>query len=172
MGCPSSPPFANLYLAYDEHHSSLHSYNLRHPITSPLFVLLVIHRYMDDLDILTASQPSNTNIHNTIITTIQHHTYDQQHKQLRLVIMDTDTFLDSHVIVHNNNKPVKLTYNNKNHDIITSNTQTIGRFHHASTPSHITHKLSGPHAILIKTLDYTSNTPDIILPVITIIHEL
>jgi hypothetical protein len=172
MGCPTSPPFANLYLAYDEHISSLHSYNLRHPITSHLFVLLVIHRYMDDLDILTASLPSNTNIHKTIITTLQNHTYDQQHKQLRLVIMDTDTFLDSHVIVYNNNKSVKLTYNNKNHDIITSKTQTVGRFHHATTPSHITHKLSGPHAILIKSHDYTSHTHDIMLPAMTIIHEL
>ena len=77
-----------------------------------------------------------------------------------------------HVIVYNNNKPIKLTYNSKNHDIITSKTQTVGRFHHATTPSHITHKLSGPHATLIKSHDYTSHTPDIILPAITIIHEL
>lgn len=127
---------------------------------------------MDDINVLSASLPSNTTSHTYIIDRLKNNTYDQTHKNLSLKPTDEHTFLDSHIVISNDSQSVKITYNNKNHTIIQTNTQSVGRFHHRLAPSHLTHKLSAAQTIFIKIHDFTTHLIDFPLPCFSLIHEL
>jgi hypothetical protein len=140
------------------------------PRTHSILVLLL--RYMDDLAALIASPSSLAYVHPYIAKFIQHRTYDQKHKKLTLKLQPDNNFLDSHIVIFNNDKNVKINYNNKNTSCIETNHQTIGRFHDFDTASHFSHKISAPHAILTRIYDYTTNPFDMLLPAIALVHEL
>jgi hypothetical protein len=102
---------------------------------------------------------------------IQNHLYDQTHKLLTLKPQSTTKFLDTRITLHNNNKNVKIIYDNKNEDFHDTLTQNIGRYHHLSAPSLLTHKLSAAQSTLIRIHDYTTTTTDMIIPTLQILHE-
>ena len=57
-------------------------------------------------------------------------------------------------------------------DSLSTHHQNIGRFHHFLTPSHTSHKISAPLAILIRIFDFSSKPIDIIPPTIALFYEL
>ena len=127
---------------------------------------------MDDITSLVATPHPDTNLHLHIFDLIENHTYDNQFKNLLVKPQNDNCFLDSFIVIYNNQQSVAITYNNKNASIIDSNNQTVGRFHHIKAPSLITHKLSAAQAILIKIHDFTTFNFDMIFPICSLIHEL
>jgi len=168
MGCPTSPPLANLYISIDEHDSPIHNYSLSFYV--PVLILLL--RYMDDANILIATAPHHLWLHSRILNLIQHNLWDTKHRKLLAVPQPDTNFLDATFILYNNSQNVKIIYNNKNQSCISTNRQSVGRFHHFLAPSHIKHKLSAPHAIFIKIHDFSTFPHDMLQPCIALAHEL
>lgn len=89
---------------------------------------------MDDISVLIATTKTNLQLHNFIYNLIENETYDKDHKNLIIKPQPGNVFLDTTIVIFNNNQSVKIIYNNKNHDCIYNHYQTVGRFHHAHAP--------------------------------------
>ena len=111
-------------------------------------------------------------LHAFIDNIIEHLTYDQDNKRLLIIPQPNFNFLDSTTIISPNRLNVKIVYNNKNGSIIHTNTQVVGRFHHALAPSQMRHKLSAAHSIFTKIFDFTTSPLDMIPPSICLAYEL
>ena len=127
---------------------------------------------MDDILCIVSTSPQHKHHHTTIHNYLQHHLYDQEHKQLVIIPQLDLNFLDATIIISQDQTAIKITYNNKNQSCIDTNIQKVGRFHHANTPSHISHKLSAAQTIFIKIFDFTTHPQDTLLPSIALTHEL
>jgi hypothetical protein len=127
---------------------------------------------MDDITCIVSTHHRHLPFHKTIHNYIQNDIYDQDHKKL-IIIPQTDlNFLDATIIISQDNTDISIIYNNKNKNCILTHEQTIGRFHHATTPSHISHKLSAAQTIFVKIFDFTSYPLDMLLPAATLTYEL
>jgi hypothetical protein len=169
MGCPTSPPLANLYLAHDEHYnSSLHTISLSSPVPG----IILIFRYMDDINTLIATPSPSSTLHSSIPELIKSNLYDTTHKNLSLKTQPDTNFLDCTIIIHNNSHNVKIIYNNKNSRCLYTDVQDIGRFHHASSPSPISQKIAAAQTIFVKIFDFTTSPIDMTLPSLALCREL
>ena len=127
---------------------------------------------MDDLNRLAATAPSDIHMHSDIDNYIEHKLYDQDHHFLTVKPQDDTNFLDATNVIDDTRTSVKLVYNNKNFSCVTTNTQTVGRFHDAHAPSPIQFKMSAAHCILIKISDFTTFPLDMVENAIALCHEL
>jgi hypothetical protein len=127
---------------------------------------------MDDILCILSTLRNNRHLHTTIHHYIEHLLYDQENKKLLIIPQPDLNFLDSSIIIFNTNSNIKTIYNNKNNNCITTNIQSVGRFHHNTTPSHHSHKISAAQTIFIKIFDFTSHTIDMLTPSIILTHEL
>ena len=76
--------------------------------------------------------------------------HDIKDKNLILVPNNTTKYLDTDIILYNNNKNVKLIYHNKNSNIIKDDYQQVGRFVNALDFMHIKMKINTLANILVR----------------------
>jgi len=126
---------------------------------------------MDDVMCLIAVKQSNDKLF--IITAfqnyIQHRLYDQEHSLLTLKKQNTDKYLDTQIIIYNNEHSIKIIYNNKNNDLSRTLTQSIGRYHNCSAPSLMQHKISAALSTIVRIYDFTTFESDMIKPTLQIL---
>ena len=133
-------------------------------------------RCADDILRIILTKSEHHNAINIIDNIIEHNLYENNltHKNLE-IIPDKNTsnkYLDSDIIIYNNNKNIKLIYHNKNQDILQNTEQKIGRFYHKHTNVSKRTQRSGPLAIFIRIYDYTSFKIDMIKPIMEVCAEL
>jgi len=154
MGDPLSPPLAQLFVSFDEHHQcALNIYansNIVHRYQK---------RYMDDIIcvLLTSSHnPYFVNLY-TLFMMYRCFEHDLPTKFLELVqSKDGNKFLDADVLVSRGNTRIKIVYHNKNASILFTNEQEIGRFHEKHACSPIRVKINSIANILARAHRFTS----------------
>ena len=168
MGDPLSPPLAILYVAFDEHH-----YQLPQQLVSK-DIKIFITRYIDDMQCLLATRTNHTQ-HATHINHIMcNEVYEQNQQQKFLTIIQTfdGKFLHSDFIIYNKHTSIKMIFHNKNHNILETLTQEIGRFAHHHDHTHHTHKANALLAMYILVFDYTTHIQDMVTPIMNIGFEV
>ena len=169
MGDPFSPPLAILYVAFDEHHFQL-------PLQlSPInHVHILICRYLDDMQCFLATRSNHTQHLTHLMQVMQNNVYEQHQQQKYLTIIQTfdGKFLHADFIIHNNNKAIKMVFHNKNHDILDTHTQNVGRFAGFHDHTHYNHKTNALLALFVLVFDYTTYTIDMIQPIIQLCYEV
>ena len=157
MGDPLSPPLAILYVAFDEHH-----YQLPQQLVSK-DIKIFITRYIDDMQCLLATRTNHTQ-HATHINHIMcNEVYEQNQQQKFLTIIQTfdGKFLHSDFIIYNKHTSIKMIFHNKNHNILETLTQEIGRF-----------EANALLAMYILVFDYTTHIQDMVTPIMNIGFEV
>ena len=171
-GCPMSGPAAFIYVAFDEHHSKPLQFLKS---LTPHFSLLLT-RYADDILAILAAPSSEIDLtFLSLCRFIQNFLYEQDRPVKNLIITEdlkNDKYLDSDIIIFNNNSRVKLVYHNKNAIMVQTRVQTIGRFHDPAACSPDRTKINAVSAILVRIADFTSVREDIQPAVFQIIFEL
>ena len=166
MGDPISPTLAILYLSFDEHLYKL-----------PPFVditRLLIVRYVDDIfRLLMTNDLSLIQIVDKYIM-LQLYEHDIVDKSINIIKNESsDTkFLDTDIIIYNNEENVKVIYHNKNADIIDTFCQNIGRFFHVFDYTSINIKLSAFVAILVRAFDSSTFPIDCFPTTVQLLFEL
>ena len=125
MGDPLSPPLAQMFVGFDEHHHQL----LNHTANTNL-VHTFIDRYMDDISATVLTSTNSSFFANAFFEKLQHsYEHDLPEKHLSLVrSKDGDKFLDSDVIIFDRNRSIKIVFHNKNASIFATDLQLVGRY--------------------------------------------
>ena len=170
QGAPTSPPLSCMYVLVDEH---------RHKLIPRQFdvgfdYILLLIRYADDLIRFIAAKNLNVDLIKMVDDYIINDLYesDIDCKNLILVPDDTSKYLDTDIVLYNNNKNVKIVYHNKNGDIIYDDYQNIGRFCNIDDLLHIKTKLNTFVNMLIRVIDYTTFDFDCVIPTLQIMYEI
>lgn len=169
MGDPFSPPLAILYVAVDEHNCTLPPVlRVSHDI------IILIKRYVDDLQCLIASRYNHDNLFHRLVHFIVNDVYEvgQDVKLLEIVRTFDTKFLDCDIVIFDNSTSVKMIYHNKNSDILFDLFQNVGRFSSSEDPTHISHQINALQGFLVRICDFTSFPQDMIDPSLQIIAEL
>jgi hypothetical protein len=166
MGNSLSSPLTNIYLAYDEHHSTIST------LTNTFPYIHLIIRYTDDINSFIASASKHEHKHSSFAHHLQHNTYDLKDKNINLIETMKDKYLDANIIIYNNKRNIKITHHNKNHDFITTRIQNTSRFFSYFAPVPMTSKLNPAVCIFVKIFDFTTYLPDMLLPFCILTSEL
>jgi hypothetical protein len=128
MGDPMSPPLAFIYVAYDEHVFSI----CKKP-SCMNNILVRLFRYADDIFRLLAMKSLDSSIIKKIDLYITNNIYEHDIPIKNLTLEQdfntSDKFLDSDIVIYNDNHDIKLTYHNKNSSMIETNFQEVGRLY-------------------------------------------
>lgn len=171
MGDPLSPPTSICFAAYDEYHSKLSSFTYCLPTSSPQDRVFC-KRYLDDRTTILCTTCPNSSLFDLILQFIESNIYEHDLPTKNMIIKPTDlNFLQFTIIIYNNNKNIRLVYNNKNHDIINSNFQNHGRFYHKHAPSPFATKLNAIINIINTAFISCTFPSDSILPILSILYE-
>ena len=129
--------------------------------------------YLDDELTLIATAPhlihTHAQLHHFIINHLYEH--DQQTKRLQIEPQDTNKFLQANIIIHNNNRNIKITYHNKNQDIHLTKHQNVGRLRDSNAPSTHAQKAANISCLLTLVHDFTTLDIDMLKPAAAIIIE-
>ena len=171
QGSPISPPLSCIYVMKDEHR---HSTSLRYITLHVERFLLFIMRYADDLIRFIAAKKIDNDLIKKIDNYITNdlYEYDVDGKNLLLVPSGENKYLDSNIVIYDNNKRIKMTYHNKNKNIMSCNYQEVGRFLHKNDCMHIKTKINTFTNILVRISDNTTYEDDYIEPTIQLLYEM
>ena len=139
-------------------------------------IIIFIRRYADDVIRILAMENLDPNIINKFDKFITHDLYEHDIAPKNLILVQdhnkSNKYLDADIIIYNNHHNIKLTYHNKNNDLLLTNHQEVGRLYDYNDAMHIKMKINAFANLMIRTYDFTTYKNDCIQFIIQLIYEM